>query len=297
MLFNIDDIKKRIILFIIPLGSNIERKIKRKIKKILLSTQNLDYSTLTVSEIKKLMDERFSKKEAYNLVYLWDKARAEELNKITIELISPTNDKKILEIGCGIGGSAPFISECREFVGTDLSEIGMAEANRLFCDKPNFSFVQMDAMDLKFDDEKFDIVLAREVIEHLPEPHRAIKEAFRVLKPNGLFLVTSPNRDSLHLRVNRMLGHADFKCCFDHIKEYTFREAEEMLTKEGFAIKDTRGIFLMPYWGIPDIDLYVRDLTDNNPDMIELLRKLGERAGAEYAFQFVILCIKLGTEE
>jgi len=295
MLFKVNTIKKLIILFVIPLGSNIERKIKKKIKKILLSTQELDYSTLSVSEIKKLMDERFSKKEAYNLVYLWDKARADELNKITIELISPTHEKRILEIGCGIGGSAPLISECREFVGTDLSEIGMSEANRLFGDKPNFRFVPMDAMDLKFDDEQFDIVLAREVIEHLPEPHRAIREAFRVLKPNGLFLVTSPNRDSLHLRVNRMLGRADFKCCFDHIKEYTFREAEEMLTKEGFAMKDTRGIFLMPYWGIPDIDLYVRHLTDNDPEMIELLRKLGERVGAEYAFQFVILCIKPGT--
>jgi len=52
---------------------------------------------------------------------------------------------------------------------------------------------------------------------------------------------------------------------------------------------------LMPYWGIPDIDLYVRHLTDNDPEMIELLRKLGERVGAEYAFQFVILCIKPGT--
>ena len=292
MLFRVDAIKKRIIYLVIHLGSNAERKIK----KILLPSSDIDYSTLSVADIKKLMDERFSKKEAYNLVYLWDKVRADEINTITVELISPTKDKRILEIGCGIGGSAPLISECKEFVGTDLSEIAVSQANQEFANKPNFRFVPMDAMDLKFDDKQFDIVLAREVIEHLPEPHRAIKEAFRVLKPNGLFLVTSPNRDSLHLRVNRMLGYADFTCSFDHIKEYTFREAEEMLRKEGFTIKDTRGIFLLPYWGIPDIDLHVRHLTDSDPEMIELLRELGERVGAEYAFGFVMLCVKPGTK-
>ena len=295
ILFGADAIKKRIIHFVIHLGLNAKRTIRRKIKKILFPSSDLDYSRLSVPEIKKLMDKRFSKKEAYNLMYLWDKVRADELNKLTLELISPTNDKRIFEIGCGIGGSAPLISECREFIGTDLSEIGILKANQTFGDKPNFKFVPMDAMDLKFNDEQFDIVLAREVIEHLPEPERAIREAFRVLKPNGLFLVTSPNRDSLHLRVNRMLGHTDFKCCFDHIKEYSFREAETMLIKENFIIKDTRGLFLMPYWGIPGIDLYIRHLTDNDPEMIELLRKLGERVGAEFAFGFIILCEKPGT--
>lgn len=295
MLFKVDTIKNRIIHLVIHLGSNIERRIKIRIKKMIFSAEAVDYSTLSVPEIKKLMDERFSKKEAYNLVYLWDKIRADELNKISIELIAPTKGKRILEIGCGLGGSAPLITECKEFIGTDLSEIAMSQANTAFGDKPNFRFLPMDAMDLKFDDGQFDIVLAREVIEHLPEPQKAIREAFRVLKPNGLFLVTSPNRDSLHLRVNRMLGHADFKCCYDHIREYAFKEAEEMLTKEGFAIRDTRGIFLLPYWGIPDIDLYVRHLTDSDPEMIELLRKLGKRVGAEYAFQYAILCVKPGA--
>ncbi len=295
MFFRVNTKKKQILYLVRHLGGNIERTIKRKIKKKLLSTSDIDYSTLPVTEIKRLMDERYSKEDAYNLVYLWDTVRADELNKISIELISPTKGKRILEIGCGLGGAAPLISECREFVGTDLSEIATSQANETFGDKPHFRFLPMDAMDLKFDDSQFDIVLAREVIEHLQEPRKAIKEAFRVLKPKGLFLVTSPNRDSLHLRVNRMLGHADFKCCYDHIKEYSFREAEEMLTTEGFTIKKTRGLFLLPYWGIPDIDLHVRHLTDNDPQMIEMLSVLGERAGAEYAFEFAILCAKPGT--
>ena len=128
-------------------------------------------------------------------------------------------------------------------------------------------------------------------------PEQAIAEAFRVLKSKGLLVITSPNRDSLHLRINRMLGYSDFKCSFDHIKEFTFQEASEMLVKTGFVINRTSGVFCQPYWGIPGIDAQVRPLTDNDPKTIEILREIGERVGAEYAFCFVISCYKPDRSE
>ncbi len=146
---------------------------------------NINYSSLSVAKIKELMDQRYVKKQAYNITYLWDQIRATELNKRVIELISPATEKKILEIGCGIGSSANYLSEseCGEFIGTDLSEVAINQANQTFGSKLNFKFIPMDAMDLKFEDNYFDVVLAKEVIEHLPEPTRAIKETFRVLNP------------------------------------------------------------------------------------------------------------------
>lgn len=171
-----------------------------------------DYSSCSVAEIKRHMDERYEKEEAYTINTLWDKIRAEELNKRVINIISPTNDKKILEVGAGVGGAAAYISECKEFVGTDLSGVAVNQAKKLFGNKPNFSFKTMDAMALEFEDNSFDVVIAKEVIEHLPKPQKAIREAFRVLRKGGLLVVTSPNRNSLHLRVNRMLGYPDFKC-------------------------------------------------------------------------------------
>jgi ubiquinone/menaquinone biosynthesis C-methylase UbiE len=257
---------------------------------------HIDYSNLSTAEIKNLMDARYKKGEAYVMTCLWDKVRAEELNKRVIDMISPTENKKILELGAGVDGTAAYISGCKEFIGIDISEVAVSQARKHFGNKPNFSFLAMDAMDLKFDDNYFDIVIAKEVIEHLPKPQMAIKEAFRVLKAGGLFVVTSPNRDSLHLRVNRMLGYPDFKCSFDHIREFTFSEAREMLIENGFIIKDTGGVFLQPYWGIKGIDEHVRHLTDNDPQMVEMLRDLGERVGAEYAFCFVILCVKPETK-
>ncbi|MBD2388195.1 class I SAM-dependent methyltransferase [Cylindrospermum sp. FACHB-282] len=253
---------------------------------------NPDYSTLSVAKIKELMDSRYSSHDAYNIVCLWDDIRAKELTRHIMAAIFPTNESTILEIGCGSGGSASYINECQEYIGTDLSEIAVSQANIAYSKKPNFKFIAMDALKLQFEQDRFDVVIAREVIEHLPNPIDCIKEVFRVLKSGGIFVVTSPNRDSLHLRVNRMLGYEDFKCSFDHIKEFTFQEAAEMLTQVGFKIKDTKGAFLMPYWGINNVDLPVRHLTDNDTTMVEMLRELGDRVGAEYAFCFIIICVK-----
>lgn len=253
---------------------------------------NVDYSTLSVDEIKKLMDKRFAENRAYIATCLWDKVRGPEIGKQAMRLISSTKGKRILELGCGVGGNAPLIKECKEYIGTELSEVALAKARESFGNKPNFKFMVMDAMDLKFDDNQFDIVIATEVIEHLPNAQKMLKESFRVLKPGGKLLISSPNRDSLHLRVNRMLGYADFKCSIDHVKEYSYSEMVNMLTSEGFQIQDTAGVFLQPYWGIPKIDEYVRHLTDNDPQMVEMLRELGERVGAEYAFCYVILAVK-----
>lgn len=283
----------------VPLISKIAKSVYKRIfvnngtAKSDRLANTLDYSSLHVTEIKKLMERRYREKQAYNIACLWDEVRAKELNKCVIEMISPTDEKEILEIGCGIGGSAHYITHCKKFIGTELSEEAVSQAIQTFGNRKNFEFLAMDAMNLKFIDNQFDVVLAKEVIEHLPEPQNAIREAYRVLKPGGFFVVSSPNRDSLHLRINRILGYTDFKCSFDHIKEFTFQEAVDMLTKGGFKIKTTKGVFLQPYWGISMIDQHVRHLTDNDPQTVEILRDLGERVGAEYAFCFVILSIKL----
>lgn len=253
------------------------------------SPENIkSYQDLSVEEIKEQMNQRYANKEAYNTIYLWDIVRFKELNRQVMEHISPTKDKTILEIGCGMSASVAFISDYQKYIGIDLSDVAISQANSQFKTRKNCQFISMDAMNLEFEDCNFDIVIAKEIIEHLPNPEKALAEAYRVLKPNGILVVTSPNRDSLHLRVNRMLGNPDFKCSFDHIKEFTFAEASAIIAKMGFVISKTSGVFCQPYWGIPVIDSQVRSLTDKNPQMIEMLRDLGNRIGAEYAFCFVI---------
>lgn len=246
------------------------------------------YSKLSIGEIQRDLDKRFTKGNAYVSTAMWDGVRGEELNKQCMDMISPTDGKQILELGCGIGGSAPLISNCGGYIGTDLSAEAIKTASQRFGSKPGFSFIVMDAQELKFPNCTFDLVIAKEVIEHVPDIKLTLQEAFRVLKPGGSILITSPNRNSLHLRINRMLGYKDFICSFDHITELTYEEAEQLLLKLGFEITNTSGVFLQPYWGIPGLDKHVRCLTDDDPIMVDMLKELGRRCGAKYAFCYVI---------
>jgi 2-polyprenyl-3-methyl-5-hydroxy-6-metoxy-1,4-benzoquinol methylase len=244
------------------------------------------------------MDQRFAAGEAYGRVTLWDEVRNAELTATFRDALLRGRDPaatSILDIGCGLGGLAEQVKACRAFVGVDISEVAVHDAIRRYGHRPNYRFLRMDATKLDFPDGHFDVVAAREMVEHVPEPERCLAEAFRVLKPGGALVLSSPNRDSFHLRVNRLLGHKDFLCSYDHVREFAYEEMRAMVERIGFRIRDAAGVFLMPYWGIPGVDERVRPLTDGHPVMLDALREMGRRVGAEYAFVYVIAAEKPGA--
>jgi len=239
--------------------------------------------------IREQMNERFADGTAYQMGTLWDVERGKELERQVFELMSPWKGKRILDLCCGEGGLANIIKpkDVKEYVGLELSDVAVKIARGKYGDHDNFKFIQGDAEEIPFAEKSFDLVVAREAIEHLPHPDKCIAGAYRVLKPGGALVISSPNRNSLHLRINRALNRPDFTCSSDHIKEFTFREATELLHNSGFEIVKTSGAFLMPYWGVME-NQTLRQLTDNDSLMVKTMRDLGRLVGAEYAFCYLI---------
>jgi ubiquinone/menaquinone biosynthesis C-methylase UbiE len=60
--------------------------------------------------------------------------------------------------------------------------------------KCNSKRVVGSILEMPFPDAHFDIVVSSEVIEHTPNPEQAIKEIYRVLKPGGVMVLSTPNR-------------------------------------------------------------------------------------------------------
>ena len=93
----------------------------------------------------------------------------------------PPGSGRLLDVACGGGVMAPHVRRAGyEHVGVDLGVAALHEARR-----HGVAVVRADALRLPFGDEAFDVVVAGEVLEHVPDPHRLVAEACRVLRPGG----------------------------------------------------------------------------------------------------------------
>ena len=100
--------------------------------------------------------------------------------------------QEVLDAGCGAGyGTVLLGSTARRVVGVDRDEASIAYARDRYT-RDNVSFQLGDLLALDFADDAFDVVCAFEVIEHLPDPERHLAEAARVLRPAGVYLVSTP---------------------------------------------------------------------------------------------------------
>lgn len=147
----------------------------------------------------------------------------------------------VLDFGCGDGKMTSLLSDIsRRIYGVDNQERAINFAKLMTFNK-NISF-KKTYNDILFPNNFFDVVVCFDVIEHIPIHlvHYVIYEIKRVLKRNGLLILTTPNRCSLN---NRIFGHnIDPK----HYYEYSFEELDNLLKSEGFHVKEKKGIYLQP---------------------------------------------------
>jgi SAM-dependent methyltransferase len=146
----------------------------------------------------------------------------------------------------------------------------------------------MDASRLAFPDAAFDAVAFVDAAEHVLDIDSAIAEAARVLRPGGDFVVTAANRNSLNQIMTRKLGYPEFVTNYQHVREFALDEFEALMAKHRLAVTGRLGILLFPYWGIPGIDGIVRHITDDDPEVVEILREMGAKVGPRHAYAFAL---------
>lgn len=101
---------------------------------------------------------------------------------------------RALEVGCGLGHLLTWLTDHYRVFGGDINEWALEEARK---NVPQGEFFDLDAQDLsQFPDGHFAVVISKHVVEHLPEPEKSIQEMGRVLQPDGLLILATPNLDS-----------------------------------------------------------------------------------------------------
>src|SRR3989339_710039 len=104
--------------------------------------------------------------------------------------------KTVLDLGCGDGALTSFICQKgAKVIGLDNQELGLKFAKEFLKSQGlEAELILASVYETTLPDGSVDFVVASEVIEHVAEPNKLLKEAKRVLKPGGAIIISTPYR-------------------------------------------------------------------------------------------------------
>ncbi len=158
----------------------------------------------------------FRDKESY-LMYL----RHLEAYKHASCIIPPSS--LVLDVGCGYGYGTRILSGEFRTIGIDVNEDIINSALIRYGHDSMCDFAVYDGTKIPYIDEVFDAVVSFQVIEHVLDDENFISEIHRVLRPRGMFILTTPNK-SLRLK------HREKPWNKYHKREYTWQELYDVLS-------------------------------------------------------------------
>ncbi|PAX54329.1 class I SAM-dependent methyltransferase [Brunnivagina elsteri] len=145
----------------------------------------------------------------------------EHLHRYAISLEFVTG-KSVLDIASGEGyGSALLAKVAKSVIGVDIDIASIEYAEAQYRDRQNLKFFTGSCDSIPLPDNSVDVVTSFETIEHHDKHKEMMQEIKRVLKPNGILIVSSPNRLTYS-------DEANYSNPF-HIKELYYNDFLELL--------------------------------------------------------------------
>lgn len=133
-------------------------------------------------------------------------------------------DRTVLTAGCGTGYGLEYLNSARRIINIDISKnaVNYAKTNNFL--KTASDYLVMDAANMAFKRDIFDIVISFEVIEHIKNYKKYLKEIYFVLKNGGLYIMSTPNKNTYSLAESRSEN-------IFHVKEFSFIELKNILER------------------------------------------------------------------
>ena len=190
-----------------------------------------------------------------------------ERYRFAVSRVSP--GMKVLDIACGAGyGTAMLLGHGCDVTGADYEDDLWQQAKRFWGYE---GFVKGNALELPFEDASFDAVVSFETIEHVADGDRFLGEMYRVLRPGGIFICSTPN---IHYT-----SHPPF-----HAKEYEPEEFYKLL-RQWFVRMECYGQYFKPMDRLWDMVLFTTDSLLNMLGIKALLKSLLRRKRASIGFR------------
>ncbi len=193
---------------------------------------------------------RFTKKYIEKYKTLYYSRKVKEIEKL---VYFPLRGKDVLDLGC-CGGyfSVRFAKLGAKVVGVDMSKNAL-NAAKYYAEKEkvNVNFIYGDATKIKAKN-KFDFILAKDIIEHIPDDVAFLKNLNKYLKPGGKVIITTQNWFCFNYffegLIRKLLGQKKWLGWDStHLRWYSSGRLGRKLKKAGFKVKGYSGSYYLPY--------------------------------------------------
>ncbi|MBI2472864.1 MAG: class I SAM-dependent methyltransferase [Planctomycetes bacterium] len=151
---------------------------------------------------------------------------------------------RLLEIACSV---APWLEDFVHYkdiplyIGCDISHFAL-RVGMLSQNYSKSKFLQCHAEQLPFKNGSFEIIVASEVMEHLKNPESLCNEAFRILRGNGVFIVSLP----MHVVDQHNITDTSDFGDFTHNPSFpNFKQLKDLFLRTNFVVED---IMIDPYY-------------------------------------------------
>jgi 2-polyprenyl-3-methyl-5-hydroxy-6-metoxy-1,4-benzoquinol methylase len=167
---------------------------------------------------KKFVDEYVAEEELYK----------EYFNGKIQTYIKDRKPKLLLDIGCGAG----IFLDCVNKLGWKSIGVDSSKAAIKYSKLKGLNVKLGKIEQLKLNPNSFDVITIFQTIEHLDNPLKIMQKVNKLLRPNGIFLLTTPNENSFMAKImgKKWFGYRNI----EHIFFYNQNSLKLMLIKAGF---------------------------------------------------------------
>jgi SAM-dependent methyltransferase len=221
-----------------------------------------------------LMDGRYARQRQHKPVLVFRyRVRAQVVLDAIRRYLPDLSEPSILDLGCAEGRTIACLRAqlgTGRYVGVELSQtlLDIAASH-----SPEIELLAGDVSKLprQLDEKSFDLVSALAILEHLRQPVLAMREAYRMLRPGGLFVATCPEP-----RWAKLSGRLGLLATEHHEEELSLRRMAEMAEQAGMEVLETFPFMWAPTGFLPYLHLPVPPVVSFRIDrMLGRLRWLG----------------------
>ena len=159
---------------------------------------------------------------------------------------------RLLEIGSGLGHLVGQLEDSFETYGMDINRWAVKESKAVV---EETKLQTASAEEISFADDCFGVVIIKHIVEHLPNPEKAIDEIGRVTAPGGILILATPNLDSLlkPVKGESWIGYQDPT----HISLHAPSVWLGWIRNAGFSLER---VFADGFWDVPYIPVVPKQI-------------------------------------